>query len=96
MNINDVSDPELAQKKAQKYLGKNTQILLSTRKYKKYMILNPETNKYVHFGDMRYEDFLKHKDKTRRNAYLRRASNINGPWKDDKYSPNNLSINILW
>ena len=28
----------------------------STRKNKKYMILNDD-NKYVHFGDSRYEDY---------------------------------------
>ena len=32
----------------------------------------------------------------RRNAYLKRATNIKGNWKDNKYSPNNLAINILW
>jgi hypothetical protein len=67
----------------------------STRKNKKYMILN-DHNKYVHFGDSRYEDFTKHQDKERLKNYLSRASKIKGNWKKDKYSPNNLSINLLW
>jgi acid phosphatase class B len=67
----------------------------STRKNKKYMILN-DNNKYVHFGDSRYEDFTKHQDLNRLNNYLSRATKIKGNWKKDKYSPNNLAINLLW
>ena len=36
----------------------------STRKNKKYMILN-DNNKYIHFGDSRYQDFTKHQDLNR-------------------------------
>ena len=67
----------------------------STRKNKKYMILN-DNNKYIHFGDMRYQDFTKHQDLKRLNNYLSRATKIKGNWKKDKYSPNNLSISLLW
>ena len=67
----------------------------STRKNKKYMIMNDD-NKYVHFGDSRYEDFTKHQDKERLKNYLSRASKIKGNWRNNKYSPNNLSINLLW
>jgi hypothetical protein len=67
----------------------------STRKNKKYMILNDD-NKYVHFGDSRYTDYTKHNDKERRKRYLDRATKIKGNWKKDKYSPNLLSQNLLW
>ena len=67
----------------------------STRKNKKYMIMNDE-NKLVHFGDSRYEDFTKHQDKERLKKYLSRATKIKGNWKKDKFSPNNLSIHLLW
>ena len=67
----------------------------STRKNKKYMILN-DNKKYVHFGDSRYEDYTKHQDKERLKRYLDRATKIKGDWKKDKYSPNNLAINLLW
>jgi hypothetical protein len=50
----------------------------------------------VHFGDINYSDFTKHNNLERRKAYLRRASNLNGHWRDNKFSPNNLSINLLW
>ena len=67
----------------------------STRKNKKYMILN-DSNKYIHFGDSRFEDYTKHQDDERRKRYLDRATKIKGNWKKDKYSPNLLSQNLLW
>ena len=67
----------------------------STRKNKKYMILN-DNNKYVHFGDSRYQDATVHNDPVRISRYLKRATKIKGNWKKDKYSPNNLAINLLW
>jgi len=73
----------------------NKSVEPSTRKNKKYMILNDD-NKYIHFGDNRYEDFTKHNDLERRKRYLDRASKIKGNWKKDKYSPNSLAINLLW
>ncbi len=38
----------------------------------------------------------KHQDLKRLNIYLSRATKIKGNWKKDKYSPNNLAINLLW
>jgi hypothetical protein len=34
--------------------------------------------------------------KERRKSYRSRAENIKGKWREDKTSPNNLAINILW
>jgi hypothetical protein len=90
------SNPKQVYKNAVEYLGNDVDIDVSTRKDKKYMIYNPKTNRWVHFGQLGYEDFTKHRNLDRRNNYLLRASRIKGNWKDDKYSPNNLSINILW
>jgi hypothetical protein len=70
-------------------------VVPSTRKNKKYMILNDD-DKYIHFGDSRFEDFTKHNDLERKKRYLDRATKIKGNWKKDKYSPNLLSQNILW
>ena len=67
----------------------------SSRQNKKYYIVNPQS-KAVHFGDDRYEDFTQHRDKKRQQNYLARATNIKGSWRQDKYSPNNLSIHLLW
>jgi hypothetical protein len=71
-------------------------IAISTRKTKKFMVLNPHTNKWVHFGQMGMQDFTRHQDDERRLRYIKRASKLPGNWKDDKYSPNNLSMWILW
>jgi len=73
----------------------NKSVEPSTRKNKKYMILNDD-DKYIHFGDSRYQDYTKHNDLERRKRYLDRATKIKGNWKKDKYSPNLLSINLLW
>lgn len=94
--INNFSNPKIVNKKAIKYLGENVKIKLSDKLLKKYMVLNPNTNKYVHFGQMGYKDFTKTGDTNKKKSYLSRSANIRGDWKDDKYSPNNLSRNILW
>lgn len=60
------------------------------------MLYDKEKMHKVHFGDIRYSDFTKHNNLERREAYLRRATNLNGHWRDNKYSPNNLSIHLLW
>tara|TARA_R110002153_G_scaffold93486_2_gene226011 strand:- start:244 stop:516 length:273 start_codon:yes stop_codon:yes gene_type:complete len=78
------------------YLGADVVIKPSTRQSKKFMVLNPETKKYIHFGQKNASDFTIHQDKDRQKAYLARATAIKGDWSKNKYSPNNLSINILW
>ena len=82
-------------RKAKLFLGKNL-VFLSTKPGKKYMTVDLNTNKWVHFGDLGYEDFTKHKDQERRERYLARATKIAGNWKYNKFSPNALSIHLLW
>jgi hypothetical protein len=96
VEILQYSNPTIVFKKARKYLGKDVKIELSKNKNKKYMIFNPNTEKWINFGQMGYEDFTKHKDPIRRQNYLTRTANMKGNWKDNPYSPNNLSRNILW
>lgn len=92
-NINLYSDPEIVFKLAKQIYGKNVHITLSTRKDKKYMILDPHTNKYIHFGQMGYEDYTKHKNKERRHKFLTR----NKRFKDyDMYTPAYMSYYLLW
>lgn len=62
----------------------------------------------VHFGNPDYPDYiiyswLEHKGEVeegtadkRRELYRARATKIKGDWKKNKYSANNLAINILW
>jgi len=90
------SNPKLAQHKLREYLDdKNAILYKSTNKNKKYMILTPD-HKRVHFGQIGFADFTKHNDEHRRQNYLKRTENIRGDWKENKYSPNNLSRNVLW
>ena len=92
-----VSNPTIVKKNLKKYFKKDTpELFISNRKNKKYMILNPETNKFVHFGALLYQDFTVHQDKERQKRYIARASNIKGNWKANKYSANNLSLYLLW
>lgn len=87
------SNPKLVLKMAKKIYGNDVNIDYSTKKDKKYMILNPNTNKWVHFGQMFYEDYTKHKNIQRRDNFRKR----NNKWEHtDKYSPSFMSFHILW
>jgi hypothetical protein len=78
------------------YKGKdNAEIYLSTTKNKKFAVKTPD-GRIVNFGQRGYDDYTKHQDEARRSNYLARAQGIKGDWKSDKYSPNNLAINLLW
>ena len=92
-----ISNPQEVISKAQHYFNNpNIRVYLSNRKSKKYAIYGPNNKKLIHFGQMGYEDYTKHKDDKRRQNYLLRASNIKGDWKNNPYSANNMSIAILW
>jgi hypothetical protein len=93
--LQSVSNPIEVQHNLSTYLNKPIDLYQSTRKNKKYMVQN-EDHKWRHFGDIRYSDYTKHQDSYRRARYLQRALNIRGTWKNDPYSPNNLSIYGLW
>lgn len=89
------SDPHQAQKMATRHLGRGAVLYKSPLSQKKYCIFTPE-GKRVHFGQMGYEDYTKHKDRDRRQNYLARSGKIAGNWRNDAYSPNRLSRDILW
>ena len=38
------------------------------------MILNPDTNKFIHFGSIAYEDFTKHNDLSRQKKYFNQSN----------------------
>lgn len=90
------SNPIEAQKKATDYLGKDAVLYTSTDPKKKYSIYDPNKKRFINFGAIGYEDFTYHKDKERQRRYLARATKMKGNWKENPYSANNLSINILW
>ena len=91
------SNPIIAQNKSYKYLGKKKgKIYRATNKNKKYIIYDDINNHYVSFGQMKYEDFTKHKSRKRRKNYLTRSAKIKGNWRKNPFSANNLSRKILW
>jgi hypothetical protein len=90
------SNPRTAQNKAYKYLGKTAKLYPALNSEKKYAIFDNKNNRWINFGQMGYEDYTKHHDKSRRKNYLTRTKFMRGDWKKNKYSANNLSRNILW
>lgn len=90
------SNPRIAQKMAYKYLGKTAKLYPSDKPEKKYKIFDPNHNKWIYFGQIGYQDFTRHRNQNRRNAYLTRTSGMRGNWRRNKYSANNLSRKILW
>ncbi len=103
MNLNDYSDPEIVLYRAKYYYGEDVILKKSTRKTKKYMIFDPNNNKFIHFGQMGYKDFSTYKQlydikiaNEHRYRYIKRALKNKGDWKTNPYSPNYLSLLLLW
>lgn len=90
------SNPRKAQQMAYKYLGKTAKLYPARNPDKKYSIYDPKNEKWISFGQIGYEDYTKHHNKTRRKNYLNRTKYMSGDWKRNRYSANNLSRNILW
>jgi len=82
------SDPAEVAKIGKKF---NLQVYVSTRKDKKYMVKIGD--KVIHFGQMNYEDYTKHKDLKRRDLFRKR----NHKWATyPKDSAGWLSYFLLW
>jgi len=91
-----------ARANAKRY-GLDPQLLTFSKDYPAKLSYNG-----VDFGHADYWDYLilkRYEKKGRieegnaddkRRQYLARATNIKGIWRNDKISPNNLAINILW
>ena len=97
MNLSYCSDYKTVLKRAKHYYGNDVVLLPSTRATKKYMIYNPYTHKFIHFGGMFYLDYTKYRQiYDKKTADLNRALNIKGNWRNNTYSANFLSILLLW
>lgn len=93
-DINKVSNPTVVRSKFAKYKGSdNAKLELSEKADKKYKVIH--NGKTTHFGST-MADFTKTGDKAKQKSYLARSAGIKGDWKSNKYSPNNLSRNLLW
>lgn len=87
------SNPIKAQEKSTELLGEYGTLYKSSRKKKKYMIYDPYNNKFIHFGLLGYEDYLKHNNDLRRSLFLQR----NKRWSNSNiFTPAWLSYYILW
>ena len=86
------------QNNAYKIFGESGILYKSTKSNKKYMIYDIYKDKFIHFGSLKppYQDYLKHGNEIRRYKYLKRAMHIKGNWFKNPFSPNSLSINLLW
>ena len=75
------------------YKSDGSQLKPSTRNGKKWMVLDVNNKKWIHFGAMGYEDFTVHKDTERRKKYHSRMDRFQNAYK---YSPGYLSLVLLW
>ena len=86
------SDPYTVYTKFKKICPCDSDIKISTRENKKYMIYDPNIKKWFHFGST-MEDYTFHKDLQRRLKFKTR----NRRWADaDIYSSAYASYNLSW
>jgi hypothetical protein len=91
--LEDYSNPHIVYRKTRDIFGPDVMIEPSTRATKKYMIYNPITKRWIHFGQYGYEDYTKHRDLRRREAFRIR----NKSWRNGHmFSPAWLSYTLLW
>jgi hypothetical protein len=91
LTIQEFSNPSLVLQRAEDLFGPEVFLKVSTRKNKKYMIYLNE--RWVHFGEMGYEDYTKHLDEDRRELFRNR----NASWVNYGYdTPAFLSYVLLW
>lgn len=84
------TNPAIVQRLANKF--KLGEVLPSTRKDKKYMVLAP-TGKYIHFGAKGYKDYTSHRNPARLANFQKR----NARWKNaPTYTPAWLAYHLLW
>jgi len=103
--VRKISNPTTVFRNFKRYKGRDNAVIeISNRPGKKYVVfVNPKIDnglmyswtKQVHFGS-NLADFTKTRSEQQRQNYLKRACGIKGNWRNDKYSPNNLAINLLW
>jgi hypothetical protein len=87
-----ISDPYTVYTKFKKMYPSDSDIKISTRKKKKYMIWDPDKEKWFHFGS-NMTDYTFHKDLQRRLKFKTR----NRRWSDANiYTAAYASYYLLW
>lgn len=80
-----------------KHYGKNVKLEESNKKDKKFMILNPATGKYVHFGQKGFLDYYLDTNPTTREKRRANFRRRNAKWANaEKWSPAHLAYYVLW
>ena len=87
-----ISDPYTVYTKFKKIYPPDSDIMISTRKKKKYMIYNTDKGKWFHFGST-MTDWTRHGDKQRRINFLRRNKRLSDAYI---YTPAYASYTLLW
>lgn len=95
-----ISNPDEVKRRFEKYRGAaKATIEPSPRPDKKYLIrvaaAGGVRGRAVHIGST-LADFTKSADEAKKKSYLARSAGIKGDWRDDKWSPNNLSRALMW
>ena len=87
-----ISNPYTVYTKLKNIYPHDSEIKISTRKNKKYMIYDPDKGKWFHFGST-MSDWTRHGDKLRRINFKTR----NKRWEEsDIYTPAYASYYLLW
>ena len=66
---------------------------ISPREHKRFMITFSNPKKTIHFGQLGGSTYVDHKDKTKRNNYLKRHQ-VRDDW--DHVNAGSLSAFVLW
>jgi hypothetical protein len=91
--VSQYSNPDIVLQRAKKLYGSDVIIDYSTRANKKYMIQDPKTKEWIHFGQLPFFDYTKTGDEIKRLRFQQR----NHKWaRAPKYSPAFMSYFILW
>ena len=94
-NLANISNYTKVRANFERYKGSDNVVLKRSEKADKKFKVIIDGKRTVHFGST-LPDYTKHEDENRRKRYLARAKAIKGKWMADKYSKNNLAINLLW
>lgn len=91
--LSNYSNINTVRYRAKQIYGDDVELKESTRNSKKYMLYNPNTKKWIHFGQASYQDYTVHKDKKRLELFRKR----NARWATQpKYSAGFMSYHLLW
>ena len=89
----EYTNPNIVFERAKRLYGRNVKIRYSEKKNKKYDLYDPNTDKWISFGQVGYKDFTKTGDEEKRRRFMIR----NHRWASSpKYSASYNSYYLLW